>query len=209
MFAEPNVTDRGAAALRDRGALRVSQPGPALPDPSDALVPRIRRGDERAFETLFRTHYHALCEFATRYVHESALAEELVQDLFADLWTKRATWSIRESVRAYLFAAARHRALNLRKRQIMESDWEQDQASDVHVLHPVPEMADAALERADLRARLDAALEALPERCRLVMHLRWREQMRYAEIAAVMGISVKGVEIQLARGLAAIRQRFV
>jgi RNA polymerase sigma-70 factor (ECF subfamily) len=142
-------------------------------------------------------------------VHESALAEELVQDLFADLWTKRATWSIRESVRAYLFAAARHRALNLRKRQIMESDWEQDQASDVHELHPVPEMADAALERADLRARLDAALEALPERCRLVMHLRWREQMRYAEIAAVMGISVKGVEIQLARGLAAIRQRFV
>lgn len=204
------MTDRGAAALRDRGALRVSQPGPKPPDPSDALLPRIRLGDEHAFEILFRTHYDALCEFATRYVREAALAEELVQDLFADLWAKRSTWDIRESVRAYLFAAARHRSLNLRKRQAMESDWEQDQASDdIHVLHPVPEMADAALERADLRAHLDAALEALPERCRLVMHLRWREQMRYAEIAAVMGISVKGVEIQLARGLAALRQRFV
>ena len=210
LLAEPNVTDRGAAALRDRGALRVSQPPSPLPDATNALVPRIRRGDERAFETLFRTHYDALCEFTTRYVREAALAEELVQDLFADLWARRQTWDVRESVRAYLFAAARHRALNLRKRQAMESDWQQDQASDdIHVLHPLPETPDAAFERADLRARLDTALEALPERCRLVMHLRWREQMRYAEIATVMGISVKGVEIQLARGLAAIRQRFV
>ena len=55
---------------------------------------------------------------------------------------------------------------------------------------------------------MDAALEALPEHCRLVMHLRWREQLHHAEIATVMGISIKGVENQLAPGLAAIRQRF-
>ena len=58
-------------------------------------------------------------------------------------------------------------------------------------LHPTPEPADAALEQADLRARLDAALQALPEHCRLVMHLRWREQLHHAEIATVMGISIK------------------
>jgi RNA polymerase sigma-70 factor (ECF subfamily) len=92
----------------------------------------------------------------------------------------------------------------------MESDWEADEASaDVRALHADPEPADAALDRAELRTRLDEAIAALPERCRLVMHLRWREQMPYAEIASVMGISVKGVENQLARGLAAIRQRFV
>jgi len=99
--------------------------------------------------------------------------------------------------------------LNLRKREAVERDWEHVEAiADVRELHRPPEVADAALERADLRARLDAALESLPERCRLVMHLRWRDQMRHAEIAAVMGISVKGVEIQLARGLRAIRARF-
>ena len=113
------------------------------------------------------------------------------------------------SVRAYLFAAVRNRALNLRKRQAVERDWEEDEAiTDVRDLHQSPEQADEALDRADLRARLDAALDGLPERCRLVMHLRWREQMRHAEIAAVMGISVS-VEIQLSRGLQAIRGRFV
>jgi RNA polymerase sigma-70 factor, ECF subfamily len=179
-------------------------------DTSD-VVARIRSGDEHAFEQLFRAYYSSLCDFAARYAKDDALAEELVQDLFADLWARRRDWQVRDSVRAYLFAAVRNRALNLRKRQAMESDWEQDEASaDIRTLHPTtPEPADAAVERADIRARLDVAMAALPERCRLVMHLRWREQMRHAEIAAVMGISVKGVENQLARGLASIRQRFV
>jgi RNA polymerase sigma factor (sigma-70 family) len=117
--------------------------------------------------------------------------------------------TVHGSVRGYLFAAVRNRALNLRKRQAVERDWEEDEAiTDVRDLHQSPEQADEALDRADLRARLDAALDSLPERCRLVMHLRWREQMRHAEIAAMMGISVKGVEIQLARGLRTIRLSF-
>jgi RNA polymerase sigma-70 factor, ECF subfamily len=188
---------------------RVSRVDAGTAGPSgepDALVTRVRAGDQPALEILFRAHYSALCDFAARYVRQDALAEELVQDLFADLWARRQSWHVRGPVRAYLFAAVRNRALNLRQRQSIERDWEQDEAlADVRELHQPPESADQALERADLRARLDAALESLPERCRLVMHLRWREQMRHAEIASVMGISVKGVEIQLARGLRAIR----
>jgi RNA polymerase sigma-70 factor, ECF subfamily len=179
-------------------------------DEPDALVARVRAGDERALELLFRAHYAVLCDFANRYVRQDSLAEELVQDLFADLWARRESWHVRGSVRAYLFGAVRNRALNLRQHQSIERDWEQNEAiADVRELHQLPEQPDEALARADLRTRLDAALDSLPERSRLVMHLRWREQMRHAEIAAVMGISVKGVEIQLSRGLQAIRARFV
>lgn len=182
-----------------------AEPAHEHPDPNAA---RVRAGDAGALEALFRAHYAALCEFAARYVRQDALAEELVQDLFADLWARRADWQLRGSVRAYLFGAVRNRALNLRKRQALERDWEQDESHDeVRALHAVPQSADDAVERADLQARLQAAIEALPERCRLVMHLRWREQMRHAEIASVMGISVKGVEVQLARGLRTLRAR--
>ena len=214
----PNATHgmahQGAPALRGRRGLYHVSPvdagtaGPA--DAPDALVARVRAGDERALEALFRSHYSPLCDFAARYVGQDALAEELVQDLFADLWARRRSWYVHGSVRAYLFAAVRNRALNVRQRQSIERDWEHDEANaDVRELHRPPEAADEILERADLRARLDAALESLPERCRLVMHLRWREQMRHAEIASVMGLSLKGVEIQLARGLRAIRERMV
>ena len=162
--------------------------------------------DQPEFETIFRTHYAAMCDFALRYVREPALAEELVQDLFADLWARRGEWNLTGSLRAYLFTSVRNRALNLRRRQAMERDWERDEiANDSAPFQRAPERADVALEREDLRARVSAAVESLPERCRLVMHLRWREQLRHAEIASIMGISVKGVEMQLSRGLRALR----
>ena len=88
----------------------------------------------------------------------------------------------------------------------MERDWEQAEiTNDSAAFHRAPERADVEFEREDLRARVTAAVESLPERCRLVMHLRWRDQLRHAEIAAIMGISVKGVEMQLTRGLRALR----
>ena len=195
-----------AAARQHRGLHRVSHEQHGLVEQDRELVARIRASDERALETIFRAHYAAMCDFALRYVREPALAEELVQDLFADVWARRTQFHLTGSLRAYLFSAVRNRALNLRRRQAMESDWERDEiAGGSTSFQHAPEQPDAVLEREDVRARVSAAVESLPERCRLVMHLRWREQLRHAEIAEIMGISVKGVEIQLARGLRALR----
>jgi RNA polymerase sigma-70 factor (ECF subfamily) len=167
--------------------------------------------DDRAFERLFRDHYGGLCAFALRYVRERSIAEDLVQDLFADLWTRRTTWAPRAGAeRAYLLAAVRNRALNLRKRQAVERDWEAGEAAaEVRELHPRPARANQALESAEIENHVRTALESLPERCRLVMHLRWREQLSYAQIAEVMSISVKGVENQLSRGLKSLREKLL
>ena len=186
----------------------MSAPRPEHPSLPPDVAARVRAGDERAFEALFRAYNGALCGFAMRYVKEQPLAEELVQDLFADLWAQRARWEVRGSVRSYLFAAVRNRALNARQRRELEHDWEAREAvAEVRTIHHPPERADHALEATELRERLGAAIAALPERCRLVMELRWREQLSYAEIGEVMGISIKGVENQLARGLKALRER--
>ena len=63
------------------------------------------------------------------------------------------------------------------------------------------------LDAAELASRVAEAFADLPERCRLAMHLRWRDGLSYAEIASVLGIGTKGVENQLARGLKALRAR--
>ena len=176
--------------------------------PAD-LQSRIRDGDVRAFEQLFRAHYESLCRFAHRYLLDAAQAEDLVQDLFAHLWADRARLELHGSARAYLFASVRNRALNVRKRQLVERDWERDEAlPDVRQLHRAPVAPDHALDLRERDAHLRSAIESLPERCRMVMRLRWQEQMSHAEIAVIMGITRKGVESQLARGLQALRQRF-
>jgi len=157
---------------------------------------------------MFKAHYAALCRFAHPFVRSTDAAEDIVQDVFAALWATRHSVAIGTSLRAYLYAAVRNRALNNRRHQTVAAEWALDEANDdVRALHPAPPQPDHALARAELDSQLDAALQALPERCRLVMRLRWQEELSYAEIAEAMGISVKGVEKQLARGLQALRER--
>jgi RNA polymerase sigma-70 factor (ECF subfamily) len=159
-----------------------------------------------AIEFLFRAHYASLCDFALHYVESPAVAEELVQDLFAQLWVDRARLSAPSNARAYLFTAVRNRALNARQRRQRETDWADEAAIALHGSADdlVPDAP--AAEAAEMQRLVDTAIAGLPERCRLVVHLRWREQMSHAQIAEIMGISVKGVEIQLTRGLARLRE---
>ena len=170
------------------------------------VVRRIRQGDERAFEAIFRAYYAALCGFARRYVGEDGTAEELVQDVYTAMWANRVELQITSSVRSYLFGAVRNRALNRRKRESLERDWAQQEAEAIEPFPATPDSVDE-LEAEERHRALDSAIESLPDRCRLVMRLRWRDQLSYAEIAEVMGISVKGVENQLARGLRSLRDR--
>jgi RNA polymerase sigma-70 factor (ECF subfamily) len=173
----------------------------------------MRLGDVAAFERCFREYYDGLCAFATRFVNDRAIAEELVQDLFTHLWTSRARLEIRGSLRGYLYAAVRNRALNQRRRDAVEEDWVASAgAADVLEIgssgtpSPTPDVH-SQMEATETTAQVNRAFNSLPERCRMVMHLRWRDQMSYAEIAGILGISVKGVENQLARGLKALRER--
>jgi RNA polymerase sigma-70 factor, ECF subfamily len=128
-----------------------------------------------------------------------------VQDLFADLGAKRGAHGVTVSVRVYLFSAARNRALNARKRLGVERRWA-ERASRGSELHGTPRSRAEEVEAAELRQRIRSALAQLPERCRMAMHLKWLADLRSREVAEVLGISLKAVEAQLARGRAALKE---
>lgn len=177
---------------------------PALP--AD-IVARLRSGDERALEMVFRTCYAPLASFAFRYLRDAAASEDVVQDTFTALWAGRERLAVATSLRSYLYATVRNRALNVRKHDAVVEDWERDESSDgVRALHPAPIRPDHALDEKLLAQRLAEAFETLPERQAQAMVLRWRDELSYAEIAEALGISVKGVEKHLSRGLESLRR---
>ena len=177
--------------------------------PPDTLA-RLQRGDDAAFERVFRAYYAPLGAFAFRFLHDAAMAEDVVQDVFAVLWSARQTLVVKTSLRGYLYAAVRNRALNIRKHDAVVEAWEVDESDDdACALHVPPSQPDAILDAKLLNRELSEAFAALPERQAEVMRLRWRDELSYAEIAEAMGISVKGVEKHLARGLAALRSRMI
>ncbi len=183
----------------------------ALVGDEAALVARIRAGDERAFETVFRAVYDELCAFADRYVRAPDVAEELVEDVFFGLWERRATWEMPQGsdrgsgLRRYLFAAVRNRALNVKRHGQVEVRRRVDLARELEGLLAAASAAER-LEAEGVAMQVRRAVAALGPARQRVLALRWGEGRSYAEIAREMGSSVRAVEVQLARALRALRR---
>lgn len=169
------------------------------------LLSRLRAGDVHVYEMVFRKYRAALCAFAFGHLHNRADADEIVQDLFLDLWRKREQIQVTSSLRAYLFAAVRNRVLNRSARIRLEQRWLEESTAENVEVPAATEPVDEAMHAAEIRARVKTAISALPPGCRRVLELRWNEQLSYAEIADALGISIKGVENQLARARKALR----
>ena len=196
-------------------------------DEESNLVPRIRRGDEAAFELLYLAHHNELWRFAYTYVRSRDVAEELVQDVFLAVWGTRATWEVNTRVRAWLYASVRHLALNyVRHERVVTrttgaharvtrlSAWEgggsaspigQTSGSaiiDATTMGMPPMDQQLALEAEEIDQAVIHAIAELPERRRIAMTLRWKHDMSSLEIARVLGTTPEAVRTLLSRARA-------
>jgi RNA polymerase sigma-70 factor, ECF subfamily len=163
------------------------------------LAREIRAGNPAAFEDLVLTYAQPLTAFAWRYLRSTDAAADVAQDVFAHVWEHRAQLVIRGSVRAYLFRAARNRALNLLDHERVEARWREAAAAGLLPESQPPMPASHRLEHAEIEAAVHAALDALPPRGREVARLRWIERLSVREIAEVLGIAVPTVSVHLTR----------
>ena len=130
-------------------------------------------------------------------------ARDLAQDVLAELWNKRKTLEIRSSRISYLRRAGVNKTLNYIKARRL--DFNEPERSP----NPPAEAAQAQqlLENQDLQRLINAAVEALPERCRIVFTLCRLEGKSHKEIATQLQISTKTVENQMTKALLSLRRR--
>jgi RNA polymerase sigma-70 factor (ECF subfamily) len=190
----------------------------SVPDEEASLVARIRAGDESAFQALYLKHHDGLWRFAYAYVRSRDVAEELVQDVFLSLWDARVSWEVTTRARAWLYAAVRHLALNhLRHERVVArahgegtapggagraSDARGDSAHariESSTMGAPPAGQHEAVEARELDDAIARAIAELPERRRIAMTLRWKEDMSSLEIATVLGTTPEAVRVLLTR----------
>lgn len=167
------------------------------------LLARLRAGETSAFDAIFRGNYALLVRVAEAMLRDRASAEEIAQDVMLELWRRRETLDVTESVRGYLLQATRNRSLNALRHRAIE------RRSEPHLgdgIAPLP-TTDAAVRMREIEVAIHAAIGELPERCRQVFELSRIEGLKYAEIAARLGISVKTVEVQMGKALRILRER--
>lgn len=167
------------------------------------LQQRLRAGDEGAFDSLFRTHYAHLVRMAESIVRESSLAEEIAQEVMLELWRRRESLEVEQSFRAYLIRSTRNRALNyVRHQQVVARE-----AAIASLDSPSSPSGEDEMLGAELEGAIREAIDGLPEKAREVFRLSREQNLKYAEIAAVLEVSVKTVEKRMGQALAELRLR--
>jgi RNA polymerase sigma-70 factor (family 1) len=164
-------------------------------------IQAIRQGKITVFEQVFREYYAPLTRFAGGMIKREAEAEEIVQELFFTLWEKRESLSINTSIRSYLYQSTRNRCLNALKHQQVRNRHQQEVKYTQASLVQLPE------EPSELGDRIQAAIQSLPDRCREVFELSRFEGLKYREIADLLNISPKTVEVQMGKALRELRKQ--
>ena len=167
---------------------------------NDFLLSAVQRGDQKAFDTLFRRYYPMLCAYGHRFV-ELEDAEEIVEDSLLWIWENRETLVIESSLNSYLFKMVYRRALN----KLAHIDA--TQRADTRFYEEMQEMLQDTdyYQIEELAKRIEDAVAALPESYRVafVMH-RFRD-MIYKEIAETLGVSPKTIDYRIQQALKQLR----
>lgn len=162
------------------------------------------------YKALFRRYYANLLFYATRIVGEDE-AEDVVQDVFVELWRRKETMKVGEQIQAFLYRAVYTRALNVLKHRDIVNSYEAV-ALEIHkkrIEFYQPDSNDVVkrIEDGELRRKLSEAINELPYKCRMVFRLSYLHDMKNKEIAETMGISLRTVEAHMYKALKLLRDK--
>ena len=165
-------------------------------------IERIRIGDIKQFELLFRSSYVSLVRYAENIIKDHDDAEEIVQDLFVKLWQDRKKINIESSLNGYLFRSVHNRCMH----HIEHARVVSRHAGKVAGEKPeTPNDPSDILQYKEMQERIARVLERLPERCGRIFYMNRFEGLRYREIAEKLSISVKTVEANMGKALKEFR----
>lgn len=174
---------------------------------SQSTVDDIRHGDRETFESVFRAHCEGLCRFALNFVDHLWIAEDLVQDVFLDLWREHRTLEVEQSLKAYLYGMVRHRALTYLRRNRVRDKWMQNDGLREVPPQTLADRSGVGLEAKERKQAAKKAVEALSERQYQIFVLSRRHDLTYSEIAVALDISIKTVETHMRRALKSLREQ--
>lgn len=162
----------------------------------------LKEGKENAFEMIFKTFYKPLCTYAYSFLNDKDEAEEVVQATFISVWEKRSGIEIQTSLKSYLYRMVRNSCLNVIKHEKVKKEHVAHEMATGEFSH---ESVSQAMVSSELEGKIYDAMKTLPEQCRLVFQLSRFEELKYAEIADQLNISIKTVENHMGKALKLMR----
>lgn len=164
----------------------------------EQLLSLLKMGDEAAFTELYNRYWKLLFSVASNKTGSLVDAEEMVQEVFADIWKRRKILKITHSVKSYLAAATKFQVYSCLSKKRKQQKILQGM---VNPTVPTPEQE---LDFRTLHISIHKKISSLPEKCQLIYLLK-QEGLSNKEVADTLNISIKTVESQTTTALRRLR----
>lgn len=174
--------------------------------PDHELVVRLRQSDLKSYEALFDRYYALFLTFATGLVRQRSAAEDIVQEVFMQLWLHRDRLDERRSLYNLLFTMTKHRIYDHFRRRFNLEALRQP-LSEFDAACDKTEDPESSLETEQLRQTISQAVAAMPPRRQKIFVLSRQEHLSRQEIAQRLGLSLRTVDKHLELALREIRLR--
>lgn len=166
-----------------------------------------------ALETLFKRFYKPLQAYAFRFVNDKDLSEDIVQDVFFELWQRRESIRFEDvAVKSYLFRAVYTHslnALNKKKQNICSLDLERETDILDQYVSSYMQNSEQSLLLKELEEEIMSYINTLPTQCHKIFMLSRSYGLKNREIAEQLGISIKAVEKQISKALYGLKEHLV
>src|SRR5262245_59901862 len=188
-----DIAGVGHAILRTFGATRTTREVPTDKTSDESLVARVAEGNRQALRLLFARHQQKVYRFVLRLVGNDATAEDVVNEVFFDLWRQAASFENRARVSTWLLAIARNKALTAMRGRA-------DQPLDDAMAEAIPDTASSAEETVDATQRgavLRQCLTQLSTAHREIINLVYYHERSVDEVAAILGVPAATVKTRM------------
>jgi RNA polymerase sigma-70 factor (ECF subfamily) len=159
----------------------------------EILIARIAGGDRLAMQVLFARHHVRVYRFTLRLVRNEATAEDLISEVFLDVWRQAGKFEGRSAVSTWLLAIARFKALSVLRRK-PEQELDDETAEAIEDTSDTPEVA---LEKKEKGAVLRKCMEALTAEHREIIDLVYYHEKSVEEVAEIVGIPEATVKTRM------------
>jgi RNA polymerase sigma-70 factor (ECF subfamily) len=166
------------------------------------MISKFRNGDISAFTNIFSAYYKDCVVFAARFTIDINIAEEIVQDTFVHLWEEHDSIIIKSSLKSYILKTVNNKCIDwFRHNKIIKvhSDFVLETAiyyeydTENYILH------------SELEGKIEEALALLPEEISKVFRMNRFKGLKYQEIAELLGVSVRTIEVRIGKALHLLR----
>jgi RNA polymerase sigma-70 factor (family 1) len=168
----------------------------------EELMSLLRQDQLSAFRELYVRHWKKLYADAYKRLKNRELAEEIVQEVFSNLWIKRARLQINTTLGGYLYSAVSHQIIDQYRKEVVRSKYKEA----FKIVHSeVDNSTEDEIMLKELTVTIENEVSQLPDKCRSVYELSRKEHKSNKEIALQLSISEKTVENHLTNALRRLR----